>query len=289
MAGLLSLNGFILAGPISVSSVGVLDPNPNSQTLVDAASNTAGGVTLANFKTMIIAAYANNTGGVLDFQELYQGGSWPNNNNGAANGTTVGNGAANPVVGSYGTSLSNTMSFYRLEGDTLLAADGIDANTNQGTNVISGGWNTSGGSGTGLVNFSGGTAVIDGTGSTAGGGYMGITGDGSPCTLVFSSNPLSAFGITGLPRGSSRATNIVFTLSDSTTFTTSNDLITTSAVFYGYQAPSGLSITKVQINNPNGVNRFDDLAFVVAVPEPASLILMGLSGVSLLVLRRRRG
>lgn len=148
-----------------------------------------------------------------------------------------------------------------------VGTDGIDANTNQGTNVISGGWNTQNGSGVGLVNFAGGTAVIDGTGVNAGGGYMGIVGDGTPCTLVFSSNPLSAFGITGLPRGATRDTSIVFTLSDNTTFTTSDEVVGTSAVFFGYQAPTGKSITQVQIINPNGVNRFDDLAFVVAAPS----------------------
>src|SRR3954453_16517660 len=71
------------AAPITVGSVGLLDPNPNALTIVDAASNTslgANGLPLAAFQTLMqgpAGAFQRNTGGVVDFQEAFQGGTWP--------------------------------------------------------------------------------------------------------------------------------------------------------------------------------------------------------------------
>jgi hypothetical protein len=294
VAALLNLPGSIFASPITVDSVGVLDPNPNSLTLADAVSNSAtNGVTLSSFQTLITNAYANNTGGVLDFQEQYQGGTWPNNpQNSPNNGVTVGNGSANTITATYGVSQTPTMSFFR--NNSGGAGDGIDAAVNQGTNVISGGYTTRNGGGSGSIGFSGTTPVPVSSGGTTGigGGYMGIAGNAA--TELDFNNGLAAFGITALPRGASRHTQITLTLSDNSTIVGSNDLVTTSAVFWGFQLTpaqlsSGLTITKVAFAHPDGVNRYDDLAFVVAVPEPASLLLMGLSGVSLLALRRLSG
>ena len=74
------VSGTALAAPITVDSVGTLDPNPNTLTIVDAPSNSAAhGVTLSTFQSLMTSAYANDKGGVMDFQEQFQGGSWPNN------------------------------------------------------------------------------------------------------------------------------------------------------------------------------------------------------------------
>lgn len=288
--GMAVLSASTLASPITVDSVGVLDPNPNSLTLADAVSNSAAnGITLANFQTLMTASFASNSGGVLDFQEQYQGGTWPNNpQNSANNGVTVGNGSANTITATYGVSQSSSLGFFR---NVSVTTDGIDAAVNQGTNVVSGGYTTRNGGGSGNVDFSGATPTPVGSGGTSGigGGYLGIVGTGSPMELDFNSG-LSAFGITAIPRGSSRHTQITATLSDNSTFSTTNEFVTTSAVFFGLQLTpaqlsSGLSITKVTLVMPDGVNRYDDLAFVV-VPEPASLLLMGVGGVALIALRR---
>ena len=231
-----STAGMAMGAPITVDSVGVLDPNPNNLTIADSAGNTSlglNGVTLANFKTLITAAFASNTGGVLDFQESFQGGTWPNNPVASPNtGVAVGNGSANAVTATYGTSQTSTMSFFRNS-----TTDGFDANINQGTNVISGGGSTRTGSGTALEDFttSPPTASPGPAGGSiiaAGGGYLGFTAANPELDF---NNGLAAFGITALPRGASRHTQITLTLSDnSTTIVGTNDLVTTSAVFYGF-------------------------------------------------------
>jgi len=129
-----------MGATITVDTVGVLDPNPNALPIVDATSNAAAnGVTLTNFQTLMTSAFASNTGGVMDFQEQFQGGTWPNNPAGSPNnGLTVGNSSANTITATYGVSQSQSMSFFRNNA----AADGIDAAVNQGLNVISGGGST---------------------------------------------------------------------------------------------------------------------------------------------------
>ena len=283
------------SSPITVDSVGVLDPNPNALALVDAASNTAAnGVTLANFQPLMTAAFAANIGGVMDFQEQFQGGGYPNNPAASTqNGVTLGNGASNLISVKYGASQVPTMGFFRNS-----ATDGIDAAINQGANVISGGGSARNGSGTSFWDFTtspptASSGPAGGNIIAAGGGYMGITG-AAAVELDFN-NGLAAFGITALPRGSSRHTQLTLTLSDNSTIVSSNDLVTTSAVFWGFeltpaQLASGLSISKVSFAHPDGVNRYDDLAFVVAVPEPGSIALMALGGVGFIaIVFRRRG
>jgi hypothetical protein len=280
--------------PLTVDSLGVLDPNPNTLTMTDALSNTslgANGVTLANFQTLITSSFAANKGGVLDFQEAFQGGTWPNNPAASPNnGVTVGNSSANAITATYGVSQIPTMSFFRNS-----ATDGIDAAINQGLNVISGGGSTRSGSGTSFWDFTtspptSSPGPAGGNIIAAGGGYMGITG-AAAVELDFN-NGLSAFGITGLPRGATRHTQITLTLSDNSTIVGSNDIVGTSAVFWGFQLTpaqlaSGLSITKASFAHPDGVNRYDDLAFVVAVPEPASLALVGVGSLGMVVLGLR--
>jgi hypothetical protein len=241
------------------------------------------------------AAFAANTGGVLDFQESFQGGTFPNNPAASLqNGVTVGNGAANAITVKYGLSQITGMSFFR--NTSASVNDGIDAAINQGTNVISGGGSARNGSGTSFWDFttSPPTASAGPAGGNiiaAGGGYMGITNNAA--TELDFNNGLAAFGITGLPRGATRHTQITLTLSDNSTIAGSNDVVGTSAVFWGFeltpaQLASGLSITKVSFAHPDGVNRYDDLAFVLAVPEPASLTLIAMGGLGLTAFGWRR-
>src|SRR4051794_34480330 len=66
--------------PVTVDSVGALDPNPSNLTITDAASNSSNpnGITLANARTLLSGAFSSHTGGVIDFQQQFQGGTWPN-------------------------------------------------------------------------------------------------------------------------------------------------------------------------------------------------------------------
>ena len=122
---------------------------------------------------------------------------------------------------------------------------------------------------------------------------MGITGAASPATLVFDTTPLGFFGITALPRGSSRDTLITLTQrpigGGANIFVPigTATLVTTSAVFFGQAADPGYEIIGATITNPNfgGQNRYDDLAFI-AIPETSSAML-GLLG-AMALLRRRR-
>jgi hypothetical protein len=291
--------GSALGSAVTVDSVEALNPNPYAIPTVDAASNTAGpnGITLAAFQTLMqgpSGAYRANRGGVLNFEQQFQGGSWPNAI-ASSNGIDVGNGAANLVTARYGLGLASNLQFYR----TSTGTDAIDSNTN---NILAGVTSTVSGSGGGTLNpgqnNAGGVAkynfttqAYDPTAPDVGGAYMGVVG-GAALELNFLTG-LQAFGITGLPRGATRHTQLTFTLSDSTTFTSSNEVVGTSAVFFGgqvtpAQAALGLTITKVAFAHPDGVNRYDDLAFVVPVPEPSCMGLMG-TACLVIMLRRRRG
>jgi hypothetical protein len=117
----------------------------------------------------------------------------------------------------------------------------------------------------------------------SGGSYVGITGLASPATLVFNT-PLSYFGITAVPRGATRDTNIALTLSDNSIVILGTDIVGASAVFFSYQlsagqVAAGLSIKQAAFTNPNagGPNRYDDLAFIVA-PTPVTEATWNLPG-----------
>src|SRR4051812_15065228 len=291
------------AAAVTVDSVGALDPNPSNLTITDAASNsTANGVTLADARLLTSSAFTAGKGGVIDFQQQFQGGTWPNAL-ASNNGVDVADGAANPVSVTHGA-LANPVifSWYRNNG----AGNNVDSNTNQGGNIISGGYKSrdpiaAGTAITGTVDFTttpGSPQPDPASGGTTGvgGSYLGFTGTGIPGNLVFN-NGLSFFGITALPRGATRDSQLVATLSDASTIATSTDVVGASPVFFGIQltpaqVAAGLSITGVQFNNPNGqgVNRWDDMAFVVAsVPEPTSagVAIAGLTAVAATARRRR--
>ena len=238
--------------------MGTYAPNPTPLTISDAASNlTANGVTLANFRTLISGAFTANTGGVIDNEDQSAGGTivgkWRNN------GTTYGDGIANAIAVSYGTAQGNTLHLYRSDLDATGLPVGLNANSNNGTNIVSG---TS---------------------------YLGIPANASPINLVFSKG-LSALGLTEVPRGALRVDTLTAILDNASTLAGSTETITANntpgAIFWGFQAPAGRSIVGLNIVSTDGTaiqfSRYDDLGFVVAVPEPPSLALVGFGGSLLL-------
>ena len=149
--------------------------------------------------------------------------------------------------------------------------------------MISGGGSTRNGTGTSFWDFTNSppTASAGPAGGNiiaAGGGYMGIAGNAAT-TLTFNTG-LVGFGITGLPHGATRHARLTLTLSDDGTTVGSNDVVGTSAVFLGFELTpteiaNGLTISSVAFAHPDGVNRYDDLAFITAVPEAPAFDLCG--------------
>ena len=278
----------LFGAPFTVNSVGVMDPNPYSLTIIDNTTNvstTPGGtgVTLAQFQTLMQGdngAFARDNGGVLDAQQIWQGGSWPANANGNNAGTTMGDTSGSPITVTYGATQANTIQFWRDIGATLNTV-GIDSNANNGNAVVSGGGRNSSGGGAGTFNFA--TGIFNDNTETAassvaaGGGYIGIQG-ATPVGLVFNNGvapvgtPVSnvtAIGITQVPRFAVRNFEIIATFSDATTWDSGsinypND--GTTANFVGIQAPAGQTITRIDLLGTAGLTRFDDLAFITTAP-----------------------
>jgi autotransporter-associated beta strand protein len=283
-----------VAAPTTVSSVYIMDPNPNGLPLADAPTNTGtNGIALAAFQTLMTgsttntvtsaspsSAFANNAGGVLDFQEQFQGGSFPNQA-GPNNGVTLGSGSTSVITADYGITESSSVGFYR---NPVATGDGIDANTNQGGNIISGGYESDSppsaptGGATGYVDFittppTVTTSSDPNASANVGGGYMGIVGTATPCTLMFNQG-LADFGITALIRGSTRDTELVASVTQNgnpvTTISTSDVTVTTTCTFFGIaltasQLAAGDVISQVVIESPTtgSVNRYDDMALIV--------------------------
>jgi hypothetical protein len=284
----------IYGAPVTVDSVGALNPNPSNL-----ATTEVGNTSLTAARALVAAAHTAGTGGTIDFQQKFQGGTFPNATS-SNNGVDVADGVANALQVTASNDGAGTatgaviFSFYRVE--SAGGTNNIDSNTNQGINTISGGYKSrdpiaTGTAVLGTVDFatipptpdpvSGGTTGV-------GGAYMGITGTGSPATFVFN-NGLSFFGITALPRGATRDTLIALTetpIGGGAPISVpigGATVVGTSAVFFGQTANAGFTITGATFTNPNGqgVNRYDDMAFVVAVPEPTSLALLVIGGVPL--------
>jgi autotransporter-associated beta strand protein len=274
------------AASFTVSAVGKMNPNPYGIATTDAATNSLpGGLTLSAFQALEQGdngAFARDNGGVLDAQQVWQGGSWPANAAGNTNGATMGDTFNHPITVTYGATQANTMQFWRDIGATNNSV-GIDSNVNNGTNVISGGGQNPSGGGSGSFNFSTGifndSSDTGGTGAgNAGGAYIGEQGT-AVCGFVFNGpggapaapvSNLTAWGITQVPRGSARSYEIKATFSDSSFFDTGLVSYTANAAtFVGIQAPAGLTITRIDILDPNntGFTRWDDMAFITSAPS----------------------
>jgi hypothetical protein len=149
----------------------------------------------------------------------------------------------------YGSGQNHTWSLTRTDGGF-----GINSNNNNGTNVVSGS------------------------------SYFGFQGSNN-ANLTFSAG-LSAFGLTLIPRGASRRSTLTAILDDSSTIVSSQETTNaTNAVFFGFRAPTGRTIVGLNFAEPDGFTRYDDLGFVQAVPEPATLTLLALG---VLATTRRR-
>jgi hypothetical protein len=243
---------------INVATVGSYAASPTAgMTINDATSNSAAtGITLANFKPLLTAAFAGNTGGDIDAEDQTAGGTinptyWRNN------GTNYGNGAANQITATYGTSQGNALGIYRSDVDP---ANGAPFGINGAT---------------------GNAFVASGT------SYIGIQG-AMPVNLVFTKG-LSALGFTVVPRGAARTVTMTAVLTSGSIVGSSQSLTAdnlSGAFFWGFKAPAGTSIVGLTVTSPEGLSRFDDLGFVVA-PEPASMTLIGLGSLGLVMMRRR--
>jgi hypothetical protein len=247
--------------PISVTTVGTYAASPTAgMTINDATSNTAAnGITLANFKTLMTTAFAAQTGGLIDGEDQTAGGTinpqlWRNNN------TNYGDGAANLITAIYGSAQSGSIGLYRTDIDPATSLPvAINGNNNN-------------------------TFVASGT------SYIGVQGPGSPINLAFTRG-LADIGLTVVPRGAGRTVTMTAILSDASTITGSSQALTadntSGAFFWGFSAPGGKSIVGLNITSPEGFSRFDDLGFVVNVPEPGSMLLMSLGCMGAIPLRKR--
>jgi hypothetical protein len=137
--------------------------------------------------------------------------------------------------------------------------------------------NTGGG-----VNQGGGNAVY-----ASGSNFLGL-GGGAPFTRTFTPDqPLQSIGIFELNRGDAgRLFTFSATFADNTVLTTGTGNGGTT-FWNGFTATGTNYITSFSISGTGGLTRYDDMAFVVAVPEPSSAALLGLVGFGA-ILRRRR-
>ena len=228
------------------NAVGALDPNNGvAINVIDAASNATSnfGVSYGTFNTSVASAFAANNGGVCNFGD---GGTFVS---GQAVGADV-NGIANATQVNIGTS-GNSFSFYRSDGTNGI---GYALNNTAGT-----------------TNF----LASGGAGNTPG-YYLGESGNSSGAVLTFEQG-LADFGITLLPRSNGATTSVSFTVNysngtsaiSSSGTTNSPAVVPTApanAVFFGFAAPTGTTITSVTINSSTGtatLDRWDDLAFIL--------------------------
>jgi len=183
-------------------------------------------------------------------------------------------------------------------------------NFDNGTGGTNGTWNIAYGSGQTLsIGTSGGqlnmlasdVALIKAT-PISGNAYYRL--GGTTTTLSFGSTLLSEFGLTLLARNTTRALNsIIVTLSDGSTATINGVSLTANTVqdstdyltasgsgidrFFGYTAPEGKAITQIVINGGDNLV-MDDFGFITSpIPEP-SVALLGVAGMAVGVMRRRR-
>jgi len=264
------------AAAITVATVGTYASNPTPLNIVNAGAYT-GQVSLSTFTSDLSAAFAANNGGDITFDTGFTPGS------------NYGDGSANQITATYGTSQGNSVGVYRSDISGLSTASpqaffAIQPNTNNGTNVTSG---------TGYLGWQG---VL----GTAASGTQDANNGGN---LVFTKG-LSELGLNLVGRAAARVITMTAILDDASTLVSSTNTsngdntattpsvggttsVGASAIFYGFVAPVGRTIVGLRVNEAtNSFARFDDLAFIVATPEPASLSMLGLGGLALL--RRRR-
>jgi len=241
---------------VATAAVGVYDDTTQGNA-VDATvtpsvqSGSVNFVTLAQFKTDIINAYAADLGGVLNFE-------------GIPDATF-----ANSFTTSFGVTQGRTMVISTISGVDEFQIDMAARGAINATPI------------------SGGTTGTTGT-------YLRDQGDG-----IFNFNfslPVTELGFTVLARNVSRNVTATLTYDNGSTAVVSpysvaavsngQSASSTPDTFWGLAAPTGRTITSLQISAGTG-NYFviDDFAFIV--PEPSRALLMW-AGFGLLMARRRR-
>ena len=232
----------------TIGSVATYDENVNQP---NAVNTTAAGsnISLSDFTAAVAAAFANDTGGVANFD-----------------GDNFFVSPSDTLDITYGTSGSETLvtSFNSPNNNPLLSRSGSPSN---GAVSISNGSVLQ----ANVQDFTLGFATpLQAVGFTALSRQAGqprtinltvnLTDDGNAATadtFVFPAEVVAAINAAGAR--------------DDT--------------FFGYEAPTGRSIASIFIDN-SGPAFYDDLGFITVVPEPASLGLIGVG--TLLILGRRR-
>ncbi|MEX2607047.1 MAG: PEP-CTERM sorting domain-containing protein [Kiritimatiellia bacterium] len=235
-------------------AVSVYDENVNEANTVDDSETT---YTAANMQADITANFANGLGGVINFD---------NDPDDALD-------TAGTVVTSYGTDKTLTLSTASVTFATGLGTAGSrtpisgDATASHMLSVQ-------------------GVATVD----------LTLSGSG-----LLPGEVVSAFGFTVLSRTTSgglpRLGTLTVTYSDLST--ASSDFsyagaAGTNDTFVGYSAPSGLGISSFTLDlnrdytpaSGDSFTSIDDFGFVT-IPEPSSILLLGLGLASALFLRRR--
>jgi hypothetical protein len=242
------------------------DENTYAANIVDRdAFNTAGNATLvaagqiinlATFSTDVSAAFLNDLGGIINFDQ----------------GTD-----ATPYqsfTASYGTSQSKTLTA------TMTSSTGVSpygSGFQLVPNITTAAMTTSGVSG-----------LLNHMGSGSGSNNFGIAFD----------VPLSEIGVTWLQRTASRTASVKVILDDGSSIDFAQESQTAwvpangdpdQDTFFGAKAPAGRAITAIRFGF-SAASRIDDLAFVVAVPEPSSyiMVLAGLACLGIVFRKAKR-
>jgi hypothetical protein len=222
--------------------------NPSNATLVGAGQI----ISLATLTADVSAAFTNDLGGVINFDSV------------------TSDPGGNTFTASYGASQANTLtaSMTSFSGGAAPGNLQLVLNNTSAASAISGA--------SGQVNHMG-------TGS-------GVTDYG----LVFDL-PLSEIGVTVLQRTASRTINVRVVLDDGSfvDFATESQVAWVPAngdpnddTFFGAKAPLGRTISAIRFDF-NSAHRIDDVAFVIAVPEPGSSIFMAMGSIGLAIVRRK--
>lgn len=228
------------AGSINATTTGVFDEQTHQLNAIDqqAIGNT---ITLIDFSNAIAAAYASDSGGVITFDDITED-QWIIN--------------ADTLNVSYGISASNNLTVSHGDiGDWRVRNRSDNGNGIPVSNS------------TGLNNES----------PLANSGLL-LTKDTDDKFVFNFSAGLSHVGVVALSRdGTARSVTATAKFDDSSTASSSANLGTTQGTadsFFGFEAPTGRTITSLEIDGSSYFH-IDDLAFAVStytpVPDPATV------------------